>query len=104
MSAVNGATGGAEDPSEGIGVQFLRDLEQVSSRRMQFNRAEYLDFLKLSGAEWLRLLASELIVSSLVGWCARCKRELRKYESPCLECGIEPVMFDDAFWIRMAQE
>ena len=90
-----------EDPAEGIGVQFLKDMKQASSRSMHLNRSERLDFLKLSGAEWLRLLASELIMSSLAGWCATCRREMRNYESPCSGCGLEPVIFDDAFWIRI---
>ena len=67
MSAVNGATGGVEDPSEGIGVQFLKDMKQISLRSLHVNPSERLDFLKLSGAEWLRLFASELIMSSLLG-------------------------------------
>ena len=98
MSAVNGETRGTEDPGEGIGVQFLKDMKQISLRSLHLNPSERLDFLKLSGAEWLRLLASELIMTSLVGWCAACKREMRNYESPCSECGQEPVIFDDAFW------
>ena len=63
MSAVNGESRGTEDPNEGIGVQFLKDMKQISLRSLHVNPSERLDFLKLSGAEWLRLLASELIMT-----------------------------------------
>ena len=101
MSDVNKKIICTEDPAEGIGVQFLKDMKQIALRSLHLKPSETLDFLKLTGAELLRLLASELIMTSLVGWCAACKREMRNYESPCSECGQEPVIFDDAFWIRI---
>ena len=92
-----------ESPEQVAGSheQFLRDIKQIFSQGVPPSPYSSVDILKLSGAEWVRLLASEFIVSSLVGWCQTCQRTMWTYEIQCAQCGRAPVRFDDAFWIRI---
>ena len=84
--------------------QFLRDIKQIFSQGVPPSPYSSVDILKLSGAEWVRLLASEFIVSSLVGWCQTCERTMWTYEIQCVQCGTAPVILDDMFWERVGRK
>ena len=61
---------------------------------------EFPDLLKLTGEEWLRLLASELNVTALAGWCEEC-RSAELSGAHCSLCQRPLVKLDSAFWHKV---
>ena len=61
---------------------------------------EFPDLLKLGRAEWLRLLASELNVTALAGWCEEC-RSAELSGAHCSLCQRPLVKLDSAFWHKV---
>ena len=64
---------------------------------------EFPDLLKLDGEEWLRLLASELNVTALAGWCEQC-RAAELSGAHCSLCQRPLVQLDSAFWHNVGEK
>lgn len=61
------------------------------------------NLLKLDGAEWLRLLASELNLPVFSGWCERCRGPQLSGED-CPWCQRPLTKLDSAFWHNVGEK
>ena len=86
-----------------ITKKILVRLAALRRRLSKKKWSDGIDVRRLSGEEWLRLLAGETNMGAFVGWCERC-RTGKCREKTCHHCGAELLLFDEQFWSQIGRK
>lgn len=96
----------AKMDEDGVWKIAKRVLASVDTLRRRMNKKKWsqgINLPTLSGAEWLRLLTGETIMTGFVGWCARC-RSGECCADTCPRCGTALLIFDEQFWSQIGHK